>query len=754
MNTVIAISPDRDRAATGPLLVAGTVLATLTEAIAGTVLSLGRNDIIGDTYATPDEFAWLDIGYTVFKLIGFMVAPWLIDRVDPRRLIIGATLVMGAACGIAAITARLDLLVALRVIQGFSGGTLLVGGQAIIFLAYPLSRQPILQALFAMGSVVAPATIAPALQGWLVDSQSWTWIFFSVIPLALAGAGLLLIAEGPRPVTNARRPFDWIGFSLISVALFCCTYVFSQGSRWNWFEQPRILWLTVIGAATLLAFLGQQVMAKGQGLLDFTLFRSDDFCFAFIVSFVAGAALFGSAFLIPSFAVSVLAFTPTDAGALLLPSGALFVGALLIAAYLMQVRGIPPVATVPFGILTIMVAMWMLSGSTSESGSDDMMAAILLRGLGLGFLFLSITLIAFSNLEDRNRASGIGLFNAGRQLGGLMGVAGLQTLIDHNVTANVAVLGAHVTAGVPAVSERLTTTAAMLAARGMDAVAAGRAATSLLGRVVTGQSAVIAFDTAFTAIALLFVVAAPVLVTIKIAFALHAKMRVAQLVRTEELPMIHPAPKPARQDTAASSPDARADIVLAVSEALAHSIGAPADLDSILDRSGYSKEANSICVREHRRSHRRDRRTQSVPHIAAIGEESAPWHRGRCMRHPRRFRTRRLEGIFDHPGRVHSDDHDRRCTQSCSQEAGARGGSGNGHPQAGGVSVSSEGKGNPVCIERSPVRRAIAGTAEGTALPGTHAESCLAPGGSSRRPCESQRRKLHSWMCEHEEQHR
>ena len=328
-----------------------------------------------------------------------------------------------------------------------------------------------------------------------------------------------------------RRPFDWIGFSLISVTLFCFTYVFSQGSRWDWFEEPRILWLTVIGAATLLAFLGQQVMAKGRGLLDFTLFRSDDFSFAFIVSFVAGAALFGSAFLIPSFAVSVLAFTPTDAGQLLLPSGALFIGALLIAAFLVQVRGVPPFATVPFGILMIMVAMWMLSGSTSESGADDMMAAILLRGLGLGFLFLSITLIAFSNLNNRNLASGIGLFNTGRQLGGLMGVAGLQTLIDHNVAANVAVLGANITAGVPAVSERLTTTAAMLAARGMDAVAASRAATSLLGRVVTGQSTVIAFDTAFNAVALLFVIAAPVLVTIKIGLSRYAKMRASGSIR-------------------------------------------------------------------------------------------------------------------------------------------------------------------------------------------------------------------------------
>lgn len=525
MTAAVAVGPSRDRPATGTLLVAGIVLATLTEAIASTILSLGRGDIIGDTYATPDELAWLDIGYTALKLMGFMAAPWLMGRINPRSLIIGSTLVMGTACAIAALTARLDLLVALRIVQGFSGGTLLVGGQAIIFLTYSRHRQPTLQALFAVGSVVAPATIAPALQGWLLDSQSWTWIFFSIVPVALAAAGLLLLADSPTPVKITRRPFDWIGFSLVATTLFCFTYVLGQGSRWDWFEEPRIVWLTSIGTATLLAFLGQQVIAEGEGLLDFTAFGSADFSFAFIVSFVAGAALFGSAFLIPSFAVSVLAFTPTDAGQLLLPSGALFIGALLIAAFLMQARRLPPIATVPFGILMVMVAMWMLSGSTSESGADDMMAAVLLRGSGLGFLFLSITLVAFSTLDRRNLTSGIALFNTGRQLGGLMGVAGLQTLIHHDVATTVAVLGANVTAGVPAVSERLTTTTAMLAARGMDAVAASRAATSLLGRLVTGEATVIAFDTAFSAVALLFVIAAPMVVAIKIGLSRYARMR-------------------------------------------------------------------------------------------------------------------------------------------------------------------------------------------------------------------------------------
>jgi DHA2 family multidrug resistance protein len=516
MNTAPLATALQARRHPGIMLFAGIVLASLTEAIAGTLLSLGRGDIMGDTHATPDEFAWLDVGYTSLKLIGFMAAPWLLTLIHPRSLAIGATVVMGAACGLAAVTARLDLLIVLRLVQGLAGAALLVGGQALIFRLYPSSRQPLLQALFAMGSVVAPATVAPVLQGWLLDSHSWDWIFLAVVPVAMGATGLMLLADDPPPVNALRRPFDWIGLSLVSVALFCLTYVLSQGSRWDWFEETHIVWLTMIGAAALLAFLVQQAMAGGRGMLDFTLFKSEDFCFAFAVSFVAGAALFGSSYLIPSFAVSVLAFTPTAAGRLLLPSGALFAAALLIAAFLFQSRRVPPIATVPFGIPMIMASMWMLSGSTSESGNSDMMAAILLRGLGLGFLFLSLTLTAFTHLKGDNLASGIGLFNTGRQLGGLIGVAWLQTLIEHNVAGNLTVLAAHVTNGIPAVSERLATMTSMLVGKGMGDVPAGRVAMALLDKSVIGQSTVIAFDTAFNAVALIFVFAAPVLVTFKV----------------------------------------------------------------------------------------------------------------------------------------------------------------------------------------------------------------------------------------------
>ena len=87
--------PARPAAALGFLVLTGIVLAALTEAIAGTVLSLGRGDIIGDIHATPDEFALLDVGYTGAKLTGFLLASWMTSRFDARGVLVGEQSAIG-----------------------------------------------------------------------------------------------------------------------------------------------------------------------------------------------------------------------------------------------------------------------------------------------------------------------------------------------------------------------------------------------------------------------------------------------------------------------------------------------------------------------------------------------------------------------------------------------------------------------------------------------------------------------------------
>src|SRR5688572_30334324 len=145
--------------------VAGVVLATFAEEIASTVLSMARLDMIGDTYATPDELAILDVGYTAAKLTAFVSTPWLMGRLSPQVCLRAATGILTLVCGAAALTSDLEILIALRLVQGLAGGALLVSAQTLLFQTFPRSAQPVVQCLFAIGAVVAPATLTPYMQG-------------------------------------------------------------------------------------------------------------------------------------------------------------------------------------------------------------------------------------------------------------------------------------------------------------------------------------------------------------------------------------------------------------------------------------------------------------------------------------------------------------------------------------------------------------------------------------------------------------
>ena len=505
------------RAISATLLVAGVVLSALTEAVASTILSFARLDMLGDMHATADEFSRLDVGYTAAKLSVFLLTPWLMGRLSAQTCLRAATGAMTLACGLAAFTSDLDLLFALRLLQGTTGAVLLVSGQTMLLQTFPRVQQPLVQALFAMGAVVAPATLAPSVQGWLIDSLSWTWIFLAVVPIGSTALVLLAFTNLDHDTEAHKARLDWVGITLFTITVFCLTYVLNRGSRWDWLEEPFIVHLTFIGGVALVLFMAQQFSAQRNGaLVDFSVFRNEGFTFGFLASFAAGVALLGSAYLIPSFAVSVLGMTATDAGMLLLPSGGVFIGSLLLTAFLVRRAGLPPIVTVPFGILIFMSAMWMLSGSTGESGMPDMMPAIVLRGLGLGLLFLSITLITLVELRQPIVAYGVGLFNVGRQTGGLLGVAFLETLIDHQAALNRSVLATHIVPGRVGVSDYLAMLTKSLAGRGMEAGEAAQAAVQMLNQAVGKQATVIAFDTAFMTIALFFLAVAPALVAAKV----------------------------------------------------------------------------------------------------------------------------------------------------------------------------------------------------------------------------------------------
>jgi DHA2 family multidrug resistance protein len=498
------------------LLLMGIVIAVCMDAVAGTALVFGRLDMMGDFYTTPDEFAWLDCAYTAAKLAGFMMTPALFAGALPLRVLQAVVIGMTVSCALMPCTIELHWLILWRIVQGVAGGIMLVGCQSMLFQIFPDERQALIQAVFALTAVVAPATFAFSLQGWMVDALSWHGIFIAAAVCGLPALAIFAaIPPDILPSSGVRRK-DLPGFLLFLFAAVCLTYIAQQGSRWNWFDDERITLVTLAGFASLLAFVIRQAACRPALLIDTTVFRNTDFCFGIAASVAAGIVLFGSTWIIPNFALNVSGFTATEAGMLLLPGGFMFSAVLFFSAFLIGKCHVPVMGTIPLGLVLMLTSMWMLSGSTGDSGSADMAAALLMRASGAGFLFLALTLFTLSALKGALNTQGVALFAVQRQLGGLLGLALLQRYLDHQNALNRTVLASHIPEGGAALVERMRDLQTLLQNRGMEAGDAAQGAMAILRKSMESQIGALSYDETFLAIIIIVFMCVPLLVSFKI----------------------------------------------------------------------------------------------------------------------------------------------------------------------------------------------------------------------------------------------
>jgi DHA2 family multidrug resistance protein len=138
-----------------------------------------------------------------------------------------------------------------------------------------------------------------------------------------------------------------------------------------------------------------------------------------------------------------------------------------------------------------------------------------LRGLGMGLLFIAVTIICLGDLERAEIPHGAGLFNFGRQMGGLIGIAFLATFLDHHLAISRTGLVSNLGAGSPVVTQALQGMEQVFSSRGMSPAQAGSAAMAALDGMVNRQAAAISFNQAFISLDLLFVFAVPCLLVIK-----------------------------------------------------------------------------------------------------------------------------------------------------------------------------------------------------------------------------------------------
>lgn len=481
------------------------------EVLDTTIVNVALPQMMGNLGATPDEIGWVATGYILSNVIVLPMTAWLSHRFGRKRYLTASIILFIIASFFCGTSRTLTELVFWRIIQGAGGAALLSTAQATLVEIFPPNQMGIVQALFGLGMICAP-TLAPALGGWITDNYTWPWVFFVNVPIGIVSAFLVATFLQDSKYTRNTESIDWTGIALLAVGLGCLQYVLEEGKRYDWFDNSTITRLAVVSGIALAAFVVWELWPSNKHpIVDLHVLKNRSLVAGITIGLVLGFGLYGGVFIFPLFVQNILGFTPTATGLVLMPGGLASGVAMIFCGRLLNnpKRMLDPRGLIVIGMLLFITSMWMLGHLTTSSGVDDTRIALIVRGFGLGFLFIPITVSAFSTLKGPDIAQGASLFNLSRQLGGSFGIAVLNTYVDDQTAYHRTNLVANTFGGNSIFNDRVAGITHMLQSHGLSGVAAHSAALHAIDQTIQAQAMTMSYNDAFLLLGLSFVVAFP-----------------------------------------------------------------------------------------------------------------------------------------------------------------------------------------------------------------------------------------------------
>jgi DHA2 family multidrug resistance protein len=493
------------------LIAFAVVLAALMQVIDSSIVNVALPDMMGNLGASLDEIAWVSTGYILAAVIIIPLTGWLGEFFGRKRYFVGSIILFTIASFLCGASHSLGALVFWRIVQGLGGGALMTVSQAVLFESFPRREAGTAMALFGLGVMVGP-TIGPTLGGWLTDNYGWPWIFYVNLPVGVLAAAMI-IGYVHDPEYQRRPPsVDYMGIALLAVSVGSLQYLLEQGQRADWFDSRFMILLAFTGIATGAGLVWRELTIDFP-VIDFRVLKHRQMWVGTFLGVVMGVGLFASVFTLPVFLQGNLRMTAQQTGIVLLP------GALATAVSMAVVGRVTnkfdPRVLITIGALLFAGAMFKLSRITGESGSSDFFWALIMRGAGLGMMFVPLTTITLAELSPRELGQGSGLYNFFRQLGGSLGIAAIATLLSHYTAQFRAILAEHISIGDPTTMGRLDMLTRALVARGADPWTARQRALELLDRQLMGQASVIAYSRIYVLSAVLILALIPLLVLVR-----------------------------------------------------------------------------------------------------------------------------------------------------------------------------------------------------------------------------------------------
>jgi DHA2 family multidrug resistance protein len=506
-----------------PWLIAVTVtLATFMELLDTSIANVALPYIGGGLGRSYDEVTWILTTYLVANAVVLPMSAWLSRAFGRKVYYLGCVALFTFTSFLCGLAPSLGFMLTARVLQGIGGGGLAPVAQAILVDTFPAAKRASAFALYTIVVVTAPA-IGPVLGGWITDNYSWRWIFFINIPIGLLALFLSSrLVKDPSDFQterasvrkNGRLQIDGIGIALIALASACLEVTLDRGQIEDWFGSNLICAMLAIAVIGWIAAILWEIRLK-EPVIDFRMLTNRNFAIAAILFFVFGFGLFGSTTLIPQMLQSLYGYRAIDAGLVLGP-GALVITVLApISAQLIQRQLVRPRLLIVVSLVIGAAAMWYYSTLNLATNYGHYALARGFQGLGYGFFFVPVNIIAYSQLrpDQNNKASS--LTNLFRNWGGSFGIAFITTASARRQDFHQSNLGAALGSTSRQLQDTASSMTDYLIHHGYSSADAASAALEYVYKQLHYQASLLAFMDCFRVIGWLTLAAVPLMLFVR-----------------------------------------------------------------------------------------------------------------------------------------------------------------------------------------------------------------------------------------------
>jgi DHA2 family multidrug resistance protein len=377
-------------------------------------------------HISEDRMSWIQTGYLIAEVIAIPLTGWLTRALSLRWMFAAATLGFTLASLGCALCTSLEPLLFIRVLQGFCGGMLIPGVFTSAYTEFPEKDRVLATMIAGTFAMIAP-TIGPAVGGYLTQTYSWHWIFLvNIFPGLLVASLVAVFVPREKADWSEFRRIDYAGILLAAVFLGSLELLLKEAPKRGWHgEFVTILIAICVSSAALGVW---QCLRARHPFVQLRRFGNLSFSLGCMLSFVFGFGVYGATYLMSVFLGLVRQHTPLEIGEIMMVSGAVQLLTAPMAAWL-ETRIDPRWLTaIGFGLFG---AGLLINGfETTTTDFNGLFWPQVLRGVSIMLCLLPATRLALERWPQAEIPDASGLFNLMRNLGGAIGIALIDTILE------------------------------------------------------------------------------------------------------------------------------------------------------------------------------------------------------------------------------------------------------------------------------------------------------------------------------------